>query len=174
MPVLGFGVMQIMGDECEAAVMNAIEVGYRLFDTAELYGNEQAVGNANKLPRSRADEVLKQRQLLTMYLFVFFFSTLTFYIRLYCRFITMFTHSIDIKTFCPKLSTPKLFSYFWMKSKYLFCRYALYYLNYFRGTIHRNTLYQKMNMILICPNLYKTNLITLRNSNANFFQTIVN
>lgn len=48
MPVLGFGVMQIMGDECEAAVLNAIEAGYRLFDTAELYGNEQAVGNAIK------------------------------------------------------------------------------------------------------------------------------
>ena len=48
MPVLGFGVMQIMGDECEVAVLNAIEAGYRLFDTAELYGNEQAVGNAIK------------------------------------------------------------------------------------------------------------------------------
>ncbi|BBE16519.1 oxidoreductase, aldo/keto reductase family [Aquipluma nitroreducens] len=48
MPVLGFGVMQIMGDECETAVLNAIEAGYRLFDTAELYGNEQAVGNAIK------------------------------------------------------------------------------------------------------------------------------
>jgi len=48
MPVLGFGVMQIMGDDCETAVLNAIEAGYRLFDTAELYGNEQAVGNAIK------------------------------------------------------------------------------------------------------------------------------
>lgn len=46
MPVLGFGVMQLMGDECEAAVLDAIEAGYRLFDTAELYGNEQALGNA--------------------------------------------------------------------------------------------------------------------------------
>lgn len=48
MPILGFGVMQIMGDECEATVLNAIKAGYRLFDTAELYGNEQAVGNAIK------------------------------------------------------------------------------------------------------------------------------
>lgn len=48
MPVLGLGVMQIMGEECEAAVINALEAGYRLFDTAELYGNEQAVGNAIK------------------------------------------------------------------------------------------------------------------------------
>lgn len=48
MPILGFGVMQITGAECETAVLNAIEAGYRLFDTAELYGNEQAVGNAIK------------------------------------------------------------------------------------------------------------------------------
>lgn len=48
MPILGFGVMLLMGEECEAAVINAIEAGYRLFDTAELYGNEQAVGNAIK------------------------------------------------------------------------------------------------------------------------------
>jgi 2,5-diketo-D-gluconate reductase A len=48
MPVLGFGVMQMIGAACEAAVLNAIEAGYRLFDTAELYGNEQAVGNAIK------------------------------------------------------------------------------------------------------------------------------
>ena len=48
MPIVGFGVMQLMGAECETAVLNAIEAGYRLFDTAELYGNEQAVGNAIK------------------------------------------------------------------------------------------------------------------------------
>lgn len=48
MPVLGFGVMLLMGDDCEKAVLDAIEAGYRLFDTAELYGNEQAVGNAIK------------------------------------------------------------------------------------------------------------------------------
>jgi diketogulonate reductase-like aldo/keto reductase len=48
MPVLGFGVMQLYGPDCETAVLNAIEAGYSLFDTAELYGNEQAVGNALK------------------------------------------------------------------------------------------------------------------------------
>ena len=48
MPVLGFGVMLMMGEDCEKAVLDAIEAGYRLFDTAELYGNEQAVGNAIK------------------------------------------------------------------------------------------------------------------------------
>lgn len=47
MPQLGFGVYQINDlAECERVVTNAIEVGYRLIDTAQAYGNEQAVGNA--------------------------------------------------------------------------------------------------------------------------------
>ncbi|MCD0489942.1 aldo/keto reductase [Pedobacter sp. MC2016-14] len=48
MPILGFGIMQLMGEDCENMVISAIEAGYRLFDTAELYGNEQALGNAIK------------------------------------------------------------------------------------------------------------------------------
>lgn len=47
MPQLGFGVYQIPNaDECERAVREAIEVGYRLIDTAASYGNEEAVGRA--------------------------------------------------------------------------------------------------------------------------------
>lgn len=49
MPVLGFGVFQVADlAECEKAVVEAIETGYRLIDTAASYGNEQAVGNAIK------------------------------------------------------------------------------------------------------------------------------
>ncbi|MBK0368686.1 aldo/keto reductase [Flavobacterium agrisoli] len=49
MPLLGFGVYQIPdADECEKSVLNAIEAGYRLIDTAAAYGNEEAVGNAIK------------------------------------------------------------------------------------------------------------------------------
>ncbi len=56
MPVLGFGVFQI-GDaaECERAVLDALETGYRLIDTAASYQNETQVGNALKqssIPRS--------------------------------------------------------------------------------------------------------------------------
>lgn len=47
MPILGFGVFQINDlKECEQSVLNAIEVGYRLIDTAASYGNEEAVGKA--------------------------------------------------------------------------------------------------------------------------------
>lgn len=55
MPILGFGVFQIPDlGECERVVSEAIEVGYRLIDTAQAYGNEEAVGKAvqkSGLPR---------------------------------------------------------------------------------------------------------------------------
>lgn len=47
MPMLGFGVYQMRdAAECEAAVSEALRVGYRLIDTAASYGNEEAVGRA--------------------------------------------------------------------------------------------------------------------------------
>ncbi len=49
MPILGFGVFQIANqEECETSVINAIETGCRLIDTAASYMNEIAVGNAIK------------------------------------------------------------------------------------------------------------------------------
>ncbi len=49
MPILGFGVYQVPDlDECERSVSQAIEAGYRLIDTAAIYMNEEAVGNAVK------------------------------------------------------------------------------------------------------------------------------
>jgi len=49
MPVLGFGVFQVTDqEECENSVINAIETGYRLIDTASSYMNEAAVGKAIK------------------------------------------------------------------------------------------------------------------------------
>lgn len=45
MPILGFGVFQIPDPkECERSVMDAIQTGYRLIDTAASYKNEEAVG----------------------------------------------------------------------------------------------------------------------------------
>ncbi len=49
MPTLGFGVFQIPDAmQCERSVIDAIETGYRLIDTAASYLNEEAVGNGIK------------------------------------------------------------------------------------------------------------------------------
>lgn len=55
MLLLGFGVYQVPDlAECERVVSDAIRTGYRLIDTAQAYGNEEAVGRAiqkSELPR---------------------------------------------------------------------------------------------------------------------------
>ena len=49
MPLEGFGVFQVLDPaQCEQAVLDAIESGYRLIDTAAAYMNEKAVGEAIK------------------------------------------------------------------------------------------------------------------------------
>ena len=46
-PAVGFGVLQITHkEECIRVVLDAIDVGYRLIDTAQSYGNEESVGEA--------------------------------------------------------------------------------------------------------------------------------
>lgn len=58
MPKIGFGVFRMTNeDECEEAVMNAIQSGYRLIDTAAAYGNEEAVGRAIKQSDVKRDEL---------------------------------------------------------------------------------------------------------------------
>ncbi|MEI3059245.1 MAG: aldo/keto reductase [Oscillospiraceae bacterium] len=47
MPVIGYGVFQIEdASECERCVLDALDAGYRLIDTAQAYYNEEAVGRA--------------------------------------------------------------------------------------------------------------------------------
>ena len=58
MPILGFGVFQVTDRaECERSVMDAISTGYRLIDTAQSYGNEEAVGNAIKRSGIQREEL---------------------------------------------------------------------------------------------------------------------
>lgn len=58
MPQLGFGVFQVQDlAECERAVVDAAQVGYRLFDTAASYGNEEAVGRGLKASGVPRDEL---------------------------------------------------------------------------------------------------------------------
>ena len=54
MPLLGFGVFQITDQQiCEQSVLNALQTGYRMIDTAACYGNEKAVGTAIEKKRYR-------------------------------------------------------------------------------------------------------------------------
>jgi putative oxidoreductase, aldo/keto reductase family len=57
-PMVGFGVFQIQDDETtQKVVEEAIKVGYRLIDTAQVYGNEEAVGRAIKVSGVAREEL---------------------------------------------------------------------------------------------------------------------
>jgi 2,5-diketo-D-gluconate reductase A len=56
-PQLGFGVYQIPPRDTEKAVSEALEVGYRHIDTAQMYGNEKGVGAAVAASGLARDEV---------------------------------------------------------------------------------------------------------------------
>lgn len=59
MPILGFGVFQVTDPaECERSVSDAIDVGYRLIDTAASYGNEEAVGRAIGVSNFQPDRLI--------------------------------------------------------------------------------------------------------------------
>jgi len=54
LPRLGLGTYRMQGDACRAAVESALSLSYRHIDTAEMYGNEEAIGAAiaaSRLPR---------------------------------------------------------------------------------------------------------------------------
>src|ERR1700748_2863909 len=46
LPRLGLGTYRMQGDVCRAAIESALGLGYRHIDTAEMYGNEEAIGAA--------------------------------------------------------------------------------------------------------------------------------
>jgi 2,5-diketo-D-gluconate reductase A len=56
-PQLGFGVFQVPPEETAATVTKAFEVGYRHIDTAQMYGNEQGVGDAIASSGLARDEI---------------------------------------------------------------------------------------------------------------------
>lgn len=57
MPLLGFGVWRISPGECERCVTDALSVGYRSIDTAQIYKNEEGVGLAVEKSGIRRDEL---------------------------------------------------------------------------------------------------------------------
>ncbi len=56
MPILGYGVFLVDPKECERCVTDAIDVGYRMIDTAQAYFNEEGVGNAVKKSGIKREE----------------------------------------------------------------------------------------------------------------------
>ena len=57
MPQIGYGVYQVTPDECERCVSDALEVGYRMIDTAQAYANEEGVGRAWKKSGIRREDI---------------------------------------------------------------------------------------------------------------------
>jgi len=54
-PALGFGTWDLRGSDCEKALESALDAGYRHIDTAEMYANEDAIGNVlrrTSIPRN--------------------------------------------------------------------------------------------------------------------------
>lgn len=74
MPLEGFGVFQVPNpEECKNAVLEAIKAGYRLIDTAAIYMNEKAVGEAIK--QAISEGIVKREELfITTKLWVSDFS----------------------------------------------------------------------------------------------------
>lgn len=56
-PALGFGVFRMSDAEVEALIPAALETGFRHFDTAQIYGNEAALGRALKAAGAKRDEL---------------------------------------------------------------------------------------------------------------------
>lgn len=68
-PANGFGTFQIPNNnQCVKAVANAIRVGYRLIDTAEIYGNEKAVGQGIKQSGINRDQIFVTSKLDTAHI----------------------------------------------------------------------------------------------------------
>lgn len=63
LPIVGFGTYPMKGEQAVAAVGSALELGYRLLDTAVNYGNEEEVGEAVRRAAVRREEVRVQTKL---------------------------------------------------------------------------------------------------------------
>ena len=65
MPIIGIGVFMLTPEQTENSVYNALKDGYRLIDTAHIYGNEEAVGKAIKRSGVPREEIFVTTKLWT-------------------------------------------------------------------------------------------------------------
>lgn len=82
-------------------------------------------------------------------------------ILLYYLFIGVLTNCVNIVPACPKITTPQYLLYLRMQTKYLSACYAFYHLDNLLGRLNRNSLNQKMNVILITAYFHKLYFIPL-------------
>ena len=66
-PQLGFGVFQIPPEETKDATLVALDVGYRHLDTAEMYGNEEGVGEAVRASGLAREDIFVTSKLIIFY-----------------------------------------------------------------------------------------------------------
>ncbi len=71
------------------------------------------------------------------------------------------------------MSAPELILHLWVPSQYLFRRDTLYGCYYLRWRLYRNTLYQKMYMILIRSYFNKIYLVPLTNTGTRLLQCLL-
>ncbi len=57
MPQIGYGVYQVTKEECERCVLDALDAGYRMIDTAQSYFNEEEVGSAIRKSGVNRDDI---------------------------------------------------------------------------------------------------------------------
>jgi len=65
MPVIGLGTWEMTGNDCIKSVANAMEMGYRHIDTAQIYGNEREVGKGIRKSGVRREEIFVTTKVAT-------------------------------------------------------------------------------------------------------------
>ena len=67
-PVIGFGTWEITGRTCTDSVQNALDIGYRHIDTAQMYQNEEEVGNGIKRSKVKREDIFVTTKIATSHL----------------------------------------------------------------------------------------------------------
>ncbi len=61
-PALGYGTWQLRGKDCEKAIADALKLGYRHIDTAQIYENEAEVGDGIKASGLKRGDIFPDHQ----------------------------------------------------------------------------------------------------------------
>ncbi|MFR2767543.1 MAG: aldo/keto reductase [Thomasclavelia sp.] len=57
MPMVGLGTWKLRGNSGKDSIIEALQIGYRLIDTAQMYGNEEIVGEAIKESKINREDI---------------------------------------------------------------------------------------------------------------------